>query len=89
MFRANVQPGNSEIFEEKVRKYSLGHMEHQHVPYYFGRPIDGADDFVAVSIWPDMESLRRFAGDSLAAVIPFDDPSVIESSCVQHYEVLT
>lgn len=90
VFRATINPGKHEAFERNVREHSIPLMEAQHVPYYFGRPIDGAEDeFVVISVWRDIESLRKFAGDSLEPVIPFEDESIFASISAQHYELMS
>lgn len=89
VFRSQIRPDKFGEFEENLRAHSIPTMDAQNVPYYFGRPMaPGDSEYVVVSIWPDLDSLQRFAGDTLQPVIPFEERSMFESFSVQHYEVM-
>jgi heme-degrading monooxygenase HmoA len=56
----------------------------------FKREVDGGVEVTVLSLWNDMDSIRRFAGDQpeVAIYYPEDDRYLIDRpSHVEHYEV--
>lgn len=90
VFRARVQPGKRDDFERMVVDVSTPLVEAQKglVARYSGRPTgSNTDEFVMVSVWKDLESLRAFAGQDWGkAVIPEEEHPVLRETFVHHYE---
>lgn len=56
------------------------------------REVDGEVEFLVVSLWENLEDVRRFAGDDVevAVYFPEDDKYLLElEPRVRHYEVST
>ncbi len=92
VFRARVRPGKSVEFESLVQQLSIPLVRKQKglVAFYSGRPTGASkDEFVMVTVWRDLASLKAFAGDNWeAAVIPEDERPVLRQTFVHHYEVI-
>ena len=90
VFRARIRPGLNDDFERFLREgpipkiTSLPGLVAQHV----GRPTSAApDEFVYVSVWKDLESLRTFAGDDWEhAVIDPEEEHLLLETFIHHYE---
>jgi heme-degrading monooxygenase HmoA len=91
VFRAQPKRGKSAAFEEKARALSVPLVKKQPglVAYFPGKPLDDQNgEFVMITVWDSIESLRAFAGDDFnAAVIPPEEIPLLESTSVQHYTV--
>src|SRR5579859_4714954 len=91
VFRAQPKRGQSVDFESKARALSVPLVKKQPglVAYFPGKPLDDENgDFVMITVWDSIESLKAFAGDDFnAAVIPAEEIPLLESTSVQHYTV--
>jgi heme-degrading monooxygenase HmoA len=91
VFRAVAQPGREAEFERMLREASIPMLDGRDglISQYFGRPVaSNANEFVAVTVWEDLDSLRAFAGDDWEkAVVPEEERPIIAESRIQHYEV--
>ncbi len=92
VFRARVRSGKEAEFESMVRSLSIPLVRKQTglVAFYSGRPTGAStDEFVMVSIWRDLASLKAFAGPEWeSAVIPEDERPLLRQTFVHHYEVI-
>src|SRR5436309_2340896 len=91
VFRARVRPGKKAEFEQTVRQHSIPLVEAQKglITYYVGRPVDSNDDeFIMVTVWPDLDTLKKFTGpDWNRSIIPEQEQPLLIESSVEHYEV--
>jgi heme-degrading monooxygenase HmoA len=58
--------------------------------YLLRRDVDGHVEFLAVTLWDSLESIRAFAGDNIDAAVIEPEARVVLSSFdgfVRHYEV--
>ncbi len=92
VFRARVRSGKGAEFESLVRTLSIPLVKRQGglVAFYSGRPTGAsADEFVMVTVWRDLASLKAFAGDDWeSAVIPEDERPLLRQTFVHHYETI-
>lgn len=92
VFRARVHSGKASAFESLVRSLSIPLVRGQKglVAFYSGRPAGAsADEFVMVTVWRDLASLKAFAGDAWeSAVIPEGERPLLRETFVHHYEVI-
>jgi quinol monooxygenase YgiN len=92
VFRARVRAGAAADFEAKVRQESIPLVEAAGgvVSWWAGRPLGAAGEFVMVSIWQDLESLKAFAGPDWQreGVIPPDELPLLEETILHHYELI-
>lgn len=92
MFRARVRPGKREEFERFLRDTAVPLVSSQTgiVAQHLGRPFDEAsDEFVYVTVWKDLDSLRRFAGENWQeAVIDPSEVELLRETFISHYEVI-
>ena len=57
--------------------------------YLLRRDVDAHVEFMAVTLWDSLESIRAFAGDSLDTAVVEPEARALLSSfdgCVRHYE---
>ncbi len=93
VFRAHVKPGKHKEFERMVKEISIPLVRRQKglVACYSGKPIDRkSDEFIMVTIWADLASLKTFAGEKWQeAVIPAkEERDAMREWFVHHYESL-
>jgi heme-degrading monooxygenase HmoA len=94
MWRAVATPEKSgEYIEHATKKVfpALGAIEGHSGAYLLRRAVDGAVEFVVLTLWESMEAVRRFAGpkpekavvepEARAALTAFDES-------VTHFEVV-
>jgi heme-degrading monooxygenase HmoA len=90
VFRAHVQPGRQADFEAMARRLSVPLVRKQQglLGFYAGRPLGHSkDEFVMVTLWDSVESIRAFVGpDWEQAVVPEEERPVLVESFVHHYE---
>jgi heme-degrading monooxygenase HmoA len=90
VFRARVQPGMGATHERMVRDLSIPLVESQQgfITCYTGRPVgSNSDEYVMVSLWKDIDSLRVFAGENWEeGVIPKPERPNLKEIHVHHYE---
>lgn len=92
VFRARVRPGKHTEFETLVTRRSIPLVKKQKglVAFYSGRPTGSSmDEFVMVTVWRDLASVKAFVGDDWEpAVIPDEERPILQESFVHHYEVI-
>ena len=92
VFRAKVMSGAAADFETKLREESIPMLQAAHgvVSWWAGRPLGAAGEFVMVTVWRDLESLKAFAGPDWQreGVIPADELPLLEETVLHHYEVI-
>jgi len=89
VFRARVIPGKLEHWQQQVEDFSIPWLRAQAgmLGCYPGRPLQGKREFVMVSLWQDLESLKAAVGDDWTQVVLLEDEaSLVESVVVDHYE---
>lgn len=90
VFRARLKPGARQAFEQLVTDVSIPLMQSQPgmVTLHVGRPLpEFPDDFVFVTVWKDLESLKSFAGEHWdRPLITPGEAVLIEEATVQHYD---
>lgn len=90
VFRVIVRRELHEEFEEKFSTISTEAVETADgsLDCSLGRPTQWApDEYVMVSRWRDVESLKKFAGDRWnEAFIPAGMEKYVESCTLHHYE---
>jgi hypothetical protein len=92
VFRARTHPGKQADFETKVKELSIPLVQSQTglLAFFSGRPMESSpDEFVMVTVWRDLESLKAFAGiDWNVSVIPEPERPLLQASSVHHYETI-
>jgi heme-degrading monooxygenase HmoA len=92
VFRARTHPGKQADFERKVKELSIPLVQSQKglLAFFSGRPMTSSpDEFVMVTIWKDLESLKAFAGiDWNVSVIPEPERPLLQASFIHHYEII-
>jgi quinol monooxygenase YgiN len=89
IFKALVINGELERWQQQVEDYSIPWLEAQEgmLACYPGKPLGDEREFVMVSLWRDLDSLRAAVGDNWTEVALFEDEaSLVESVAVDHYE---
>ena len=91
IFRAKVRPGKQAQFERMVEQLSIPLVQAQKgmIAFYPGQLVGPhAHEFVLITIWKDMDSLKAFTGKKwLTAILPEEDLPVLEEIEVNGYEV--
>ena len=67
VFRPHIQPGRNADFERFLREvaFPLVSSKVGLIAQHAGRPMDDtSDEFVYVTVWKDLESLKGFAGEN-------------------------
>src|SRR5262249_8941001 len=89
IFRARAKPGMQSRFARLCREKSLPYMQSMPGLVYFhiGRSMpQRPHEFVLVSAWKDMESLKALAGENWETpVILPGEGELVEDISVQHY----
>jgi len=90
VFRARLKPGARQAFEKLVNDVSIPLLRAQSgmVTLHVGRPLpEYPDEFVLVSVWTDLDSLKAFAGEAWdQPLITPGEAVLIQESTVQHYD---
>lgn len=93
VFRGQVQAGMQAAFERYIRDRALPEFRaHSGVTaVHFGTPSDATpDEFVVVTVWRNLRSLRNFAGDGWQeAVLAPRERQVLRRTFVHHYHDAT
>lgn len=91
VFRAHVRTGKAAEFKTQVREVSVPLVRAQKglLMYLAGEPLPSEDEeFVMVTLWDDLNSLKAFAGQEWwKSVIPDSEIPLLERTEVQHYTV--
>ena len=92
IFRARVRSGAAADFESKLGEESIPLVQAAGgvVSWWAGRPLGAAGEFVIVTIWQDLESLKAFAGPDWQreGVIPPDELPLLDETILHHYELI-
>ncbi len=90
IFRARIQPGCLDLWQEKVEKFSIPWLISQQglIAYYPGKPVtDESREYSMTSIWEDMNVLINAVGDDWQQVVLLEEEaSLVEETSVEHYE---
>lgn len=91
VFRARVREGSEADFQEKVNLLSIPLVKGQKgmIEYYAGRSMGSpSNEFLMVTVWEDLASLKAFAGaDWNRVVVPEEELPLLEGTSVDHYEI--
>jgi hypothetical protein len=92
VFRPTIHPGKEAEFEAFLRDVAIPLLSQQSglVAQHVGRPRDGSStEFVYVTVWQDVASIRAFAGENWEqAVITPDEEHLLKETWIGHYELL-
>ena len=92
VFRPTIHPGKEHEFEAFLQETAVPLVSQQSgiVAQHVGKPRDqGATEYLFVTVWEDVESIRAFAGDRWQeAVITPDEAHLLKDTWIGHYEVL-
>jgi transposase/quinol monooxygenase YgiN len=90
IFRARLKPGMRSAFEQLCHERSIPLIRSNpgSLAVHVGKPAAGrSDDFVLVSVWRDLPSLKAFAGERWdeALILP-GEADLLEEAAVEHYD---
>jgi heme-degrading monooxygenase HmoA len=92
VFRPTIQPGKESEFESFLRDTAIPLVSQQSglLAQHIGKPREASStEFLYVTVWEDVESIRAFAGDRWQeAVITPDEEHLLKDTWIGHYEVL-
>ena len=92
VFRPTIHPGKEQEFEAFLRDTAVPLVSRQSglVAQHVGKPRDrSSTEYVYVTVWEDVESIRAFAGERWQeAVITPDEEHLLKETWIGHYEVL-
>ena len=92
VFRPRVRPGQQQTFERFLRETAVPLIAKQQgmIAQHIGLPMEADDrEFIYVTVWQNIESIRSFAGDEWqAAVIDPSEEDMLEETSIAHYTVL-
>jgi heme-degrading monooxygenase HmoA len=92
VFRPTIHPGKEREFEAFLRETAVPLVSRQPglVAQHVGAPRDpSSTEFVYVTVWEDVESIRAFAGERWQeAVIEPEEEHLLEDTWIGHYDVL-
>jgi heme-degrading monooxygenase HmoA len=93
VFRPTIHPGKEAEFEAFLRDTAVPLVSQQSglVAQHVGKPRDpSSTEYLFVTVWEDVESIRAFAGESWhEAVITPDEEHLLKGTWIGHYDVLT
>ena len=92
VFRPTIYPGKESEFESFLRDTAAPLVSRQAglVAQHAGRSRNpSSTEYVYVTVWQDVESIRAFAGERWQdAVIAPDEEHLLKDTWIAHYEVL-
>ena len=92
VFRPTIHAGKESEFESFLRDTAIPLMSQQSglVAQHVGQPLESSSsEFLYVTVWEDVESIRAFAGDRWQeAVITPDEEHLLKDTWIQHYQTL-
>jgi heme-degrading monooxygenase HmoA len=92
VFRPTIHSGKEAEFESFLRDTAIPLVSRQSglIAQHAGRPRDpSSTEFVYVTVWEDVESIRAFAGERWEeAVIAPEEEHLLKDTWIGHYEVL-
>jgi len=90
LFKAKILPGQLDIWQEKVEKFSIPWIKQQRglLRYYPGKPLsENSREYSMISLWESMEALKAAVGEEWEQVILLEDEaSLVEEASVEHFE---
>ena len=91
IYRARVIRGREEAFLAFLRDEAMPWLESAGAAAaYFGRRVgERGEDFVAVSVWPDLATLERAVPDWRAPIAFPNVRSLLVDDSVEHYETVS
>jgi heme-degrading monooxygenase HmoA len=92
VFRPTIHPGKEAEFESFLRETAIPLVSQQSgvIAQHVGKPRDSSStEFVYVTVWEDVESIRAFAGERWQeAVIAPEEKDLLKETWIGHYEVM-
>jgi heme-degrading monooxygenase HmoA len=92
VFKPTIHAGKESEFESFLRDTAIPLVSRQAglLAQHVGRSRDpSATEYLYVTVWKDVESIRAFAGARWQeAVITPDDKHLLKHTWIQHYDVL-
>ena len=92
VFRPTIHLGKEAEFESFLRETAIPLVSQQSgvIAQHVGKPRDSSStEFVYVSVWEDVESIRAFAGERWQeAVIAPEEEHLLKDTWIGHYEVI-
>ncbi|MFL6044525.1 MAG: antibiotic biosynthesis monooxygenase family protein [Propionibacteriaceae bacterium] len=92
VFRPIIHPGKEAEFESFLRDTAVPLVSRQSglVAQHVGKPRDSSStEFVFVTVWKDVESIRAFAGERWQeAVVEPEEEDLLKETWIGHYEVI-
>ena len=92
VFRPTIHRGKENEFESFLRDTAVPLVWRQAglLAQHVGRPCGPSSSaYLYVTVWADVESIQAFAGERWQeAVITSDEEHLLESTSIEHYEVL-
>jgi heme-degrading monooxygenase HmoA len=92
VFKPTIHPGKESEFESFLRDTAVPLVSRQAglVAQHVGRSHNpSSTEYVYVTVWQDVESIRAFAGERWQdAVIAPDEEHLLKDTWIAHYEVL-
>jgi heme-degrading monooxygenase HmoA len=92
VFRPTIHPGKEAEFESFLRETAIPLVSQQSgvIAQHVGKPRDSSStEFVYVTVWDDVESIRGFAGERWQeAVISPEEEDLLKETWIGHYEVM-
>ena len=89
VFRARIREGRTTDFEKMVIEQSIPWLKKSEgmLAYYPGKPMDEESrEFVMVTLWKDLESLKKFAGEDWKnPIVTEDEAPLVEKMYAHHY----
>jgi heme-degrading monooxygenase HmoA len=92
VFRPTIHPGKEGEFEAFLRETAVPLVSQQSglIAQHVGGPREpSSTEYLYVTIWDDVESIRAFAGEGWQeAVITPDEEHLLKDTWIGHYEAL-
>jgi len=89
IFRAKIRKGRVAEIKRLVKKQSIPWLESSEglLGYFPGEPVEANErEFVMITLWRDLESIRAFFGkDWDAPVVTMDEAPLVEAMYADHY----
>ena len=89
VFRARIRPGKIADFKQMVQEQSIPWLTSTEgmLGYFAGQPLgDDEREFVMVTLWRDLDSLRGFVGENWKTpVVTADEAPLVEEMVAHHY----
>lgn len=88
VFEVRAKPGNAEILKQKLSDTSVHVVRGKpgNLGYFFGEDLSSdGNDFVFISIWQDMNSIKSLFGDKWEeSFLPDGYDEIIEGCSIKH-----